>query len=50
VDEMHVAVAPVLLGTGEALLPGLDLPTLGYRCSEYAPTAKAAHYVIVRAE
>jgi hypothetical protein len=29
--ELHVAVAPVLPGRGEALWPGLDLPALGYR-------------------
>jgi dihydrofolate reductase len=50
VDEMHLAVAPILLGRGEALLSDLDLPTLGYRCDEYAASAKAAHYVITRVD
>jgi dihydrofolate reductase len=50
VDEMHLAVAPVLLGGGEALLTGLDLPALGYRCTEYAASAKAAHYVMTRVD
>ena len=34
VDEMHLAVAPILLGSGEHLLAGLDLPALGYRIAE----------------
>ena len=34
VDEMHVAVSPLMLGSGEHLLAGLDLPGLGYRCLE----------------
>ncbi len=49
VDEMHVAVAPVLLGRGEALLEGMDLPQLGYACVEHVATPKATHYVIARA-
>jgi dihydrofolate reductase len=49
VDEMHFAVSPMLLGSGEHLLSGLDLPSLGYRCSESVGTARATHYVIDRA-
>jgi len=49
VDEMHVAVAPILLGSGEPLLEGLDLPALGYRCTDHVPSDKAMHYVIRRA-
>ena len=47
-DEMHVAVSPILLGSGEHLLAGLDLPALGYRCTACVPSAKAVHYVIAR--
>ena len=47
-DEMHVAVSPVLLGSGEHLLAGLDLPALGYKCTACVPSAKAVHYVIAR--
>ncbi len=50
VDEMHLAVSPVLLGRGEVLLTGVDLPTLGYRCAEFAASDKATHYVITRHE
>jgi dihydrofolate reductase len=48
VDEMRLAVAPIVLGSGEPLLTGLDLPALGYRCTECVPGAKAVHYVIDR--
>ena len=32
IDELHVAIAPMLLGSGEHLLYGLDLTALGYEC------------------
>jgi dihydrofolate reductase len=46
VDEMHLAVSPVLLGSGENLLQGIDLPKLGYRVAEHVATEKATHVVI----
>jgi dihydrofolate reductase len=49
VDEMHVAIAPVLLGSGEPLFAGLDLPKLGYKCTRHVPTPKATHIVLTRA-
>jgi dihydrofolate reductase len=48
VDEMHLAIAPVLLGSGEHLLAGLDLPALGYACTEQAASDKAIHVVITK--
>jgi dihydrofolate reductase len=48
VDEMHLAIAPVLLGTGESLLTGIDLARLGYRVSEHVATQKATHVVLTR--
>lgn len=48
VDEMHLAIAPVLLGTGESLLTGIDLVRLGYRVSEHVATQKATHVVLTR--
>jgi dihydrofolate reductase len=48
VDEIHLAIAPVLLGTGESLLTGNDLVRLGYRVSEHVPTPKATHVVLTR--
>jgi dihydrofolate reductase len=46
IDEMHLAVAPVLLGRGEHLLDGIDLPALGYQCTEQAASDLATHVVI----
>lgn len=48
IDEMHVAIAPILLGSGEALLTGIDLPALGYACMEHAATPGATHVVITK--
>jgi dihydrofolate reductase len=48
VDEMHVAIAPRLLGSGESLWSGLDLPALGYRCVEHVPSPRATHVVLAR--
>ena len=46
VDEMHIAVSPTLLGTGEHLLKDINLTKLGYQCVEYVPSPNAAHVVI----
>lgn len=48
VDELHLAVSPILLGSGERLLAGIDLPSLGYECTACVPTAKAVHYTVAR--
>ncbi len=48
IDEMHLAISPVLLGCGEHLLGGLDLPKLGYRCTEHIPTPDATHVVLTK--
>jgi dihydrofolate reductase len=48
IDEMHVAVSPVLLGSGASLLSGLDLLALGYRVTEHVPTEKATHIVVTK--
>jgi dihydrofolate reductase len=47
-DEMHLAVSPILLGAGEHLLAGLDLPALGYRWAKGVAGEKAMHYVIAQ--
>jgi dihydrofolate reductase len=49
IDEMHLAVRPVLLGRGELLLAGLDLPALGYEVAEVTAGERATHVVIRKA-
>lgn len=48
VDEIHLAVAPVVLGQGEALFAGIDLHALGYRTTEHVPTERCTHVVLSR--
>lgn len=48
VDEMHLVVAPVILGTGEHLLSGLDLAALGFRVAEHNSSQAAMHVVLRR--
>src|SRR3984893_13993846 len=49
VDEMHLAIAPTLLGSGEHLFAGLDAIDLGYRCTQHASAPNATHVVLSRA-
>ncbi len=42
-DELHLVIRPVLLGSGEHLLGGIDLPALGYECAQYVAGERAAH-------
>ena len=48
VDEMHLAISPVVLGSGEALLAGIDLLELGYRVTEHVATPAATHVVLTK--
>jgi dihydrofolate reductase len=48
IDEMHLAIAPVLLGTGEPLFEGIDLRSLGYTCVEHVPSKLATHVIFRR--
>jgi len=43
VDELHLAVSPVLLGSGEHLFHGLDLHELGYECAKQVAGERARH-------
>jgi hypothetical protein len=45
---MHLAISPVLLGSGEHLLADIDAPKLGYRCTEHVTTANATHVVFTK--
>ena len=46
IDEMHFAISPIVLGSGEPLFGGVDLAKLGYRCAEHVPSAAATHVVL----
>ncbi len=43
IDELHLALRPVLLGSGENLFAGLDLPALGYECTRHLAGERAMH-------
>lgn len=46
IDELHIAISPVLLGHGESLFKGIDSRALGYECVEFVATEKATHVVL----
>jgi dihydrofolate reductase len=48
IDEMHLAISPVILGTGEHLLVGIDTLALGYECTQHVTTPNATHFVLTK--
>jgi dihydrofolate reductase len=48
IDEMHFAISPILLGSGEHLLAGIDTPKIGYQCTKHVTTANATHVVLTK--
>jgi dihydrofolate reductase len=48
IDEIHLAIVPVLLGSGEHLLAGIDVVKLGYECTEHVSTSNATHVVLTK--
>ncbi|HEY3288273.1 MAG TPA: dihydrofolate reductase family protein [Gemmatimonadaceae bacterium] len=48
VDSMHLAISPLLIGAGEALFAGLDLPRLGYRVTQSVAGERATHVLVSR--
>ena len=48
IDELHLAVRPVLLGAGEQLFHGIDLRALGYECTRHVAGERAMHIFISR--
>ena|SRR2546427_13236101 len=43
IDELHLAIRPVLMGAGEALYTGIDLPALGYETVKHLAGERATH-------
>jgi dihydrofolate reductase len=50
IDELHIAIAPVVLGRGERLFDAVDLHNLGYTCDQYVPSESATHVIFRREE
>ena len=48
IDELHLVMAPVLLGRGEHLLHGIDLRALGYECAKHVPSTRAVAHIFLR--
>jgi dihydrofolate reductase len=48
INELHVAISPVLLGRGEPLFHGVDLRALGYTCIRSVASERATHFVLRR--
>ena len=48
IDELHLVVRPVLLGSGEHLLHDIDMRALGYRCSRSIAGERATHVFLRR--
>ncbi len=48
IDEMHLVISPVMLGRGEAMFTGLDLPALGFRVASSEATELATHVVLTK--
>lgn len=48
IDELHLAISPVVLGQGEAMFAGLDLHALGFKVTEHVATELATHVVLAR--
>src|SRR5205085_10736950 len=48
IDDLHLAISPVLLGRGEHLFYGLDLRELGYEYAEHTPGERTIAHVVLR--
>ena len=48
IDELHLAISPTILGSGEHLFAGMDLIELGYKVREHVTTPAAMHVVITK--
>jgi dihydrofolate reductase len=48
IDEMHLACSPVLLGSGESLFEGINLPALGYRVTSHVASESVTHLQIAK--
>ena len=48
IDYLHLAISPILLGSGDHLFANIDMVKLGYECAEHVSTPNATHVVLTR--
>ena len=48
IDELHIAISPIILGSGENLFAGIDLLKLGYKSPEHVASPAAMHLVLTK--
>lgn len=48
VDQLHLAISPTVLGSGEPFFAGLDFLKLGFKCTEHVTTPNALHVVLTK--
>jgi dihydrofolate reductase len=48
IDELHIAISPILLGSGERLFEGINLRALGYACTRHERSPLATHVILTR--
>jgi dihydrofolate reductase len=48
IDQLHIAISPILLGSGESLFANIDTVALGYKCTEQAASPAALHCVLTK--
>ena len=48
IDDLHLAVRPIVLGAGEALFTGLDLRALGYEATKFVAGERATHVYLAK--
>jgi dihydrofolate reductase len=46
IDELHLAIRPVFMGTGENLFQGINVDKLGYECVDFIPGEQAVHAIL----
>ena len=48
IDQLHIAISPAILGSGEPLLAGIDLVKLGYKCTRHVTSPGAMHLELAK--
>lgn len=48
IEEMHIAISPIVLGSGDPLFDGIDLAASGFRVDRNVPTPRAMHVMLTR--